>query len=65
MVIRLVLLLALAMIVVLVIARVVKSASPYLKCGKCDGLGYWEGVRMRERCDACGGSGKIRKIIDH
>ena len=29
-------------------------------CGKCEGQGFWRGVRgEKERCDNCGGSGKV------
>jgi len=31
------------------------------KCQKCKGLGYWEGLRSRERCDACKGTGRIAR----
>ena len=37
------------------------KTSSHRKCGKCKGLGYWEGTRRRESCDDCGGSGKIEK----
>ena len=61
MMIRVVMVLVVLLVIVLAIVLFVKHASPYRRCGKCNGLGYWEGVRMRERCDQCGGSGRIRK----
>ena len=32
-----------------------------MTCSKCGGEGTWEGVRMRERCDACDGTGRVRR----
>ena len=28
-------------------------------CPKCGGLGYWEGVRNKERCNECSGTGRL------
>lgn len=28
-------------------------------CPRCDGKGYWIGVRERERCDRCKGTGLL------
>ncbi|MEO1051615.1 MAG: hypothetical protein AAFX87_13380 [Bacteroidota bacterium] len=30
-------------------------------CSRCDGKGYWEGTRSREKCEWCGGTGYIPK----
>jgi len=32
---------------------------PHNACPKCDGEGHWEGLRGRERCDRCKGSGVL------
>lgn len=33
----------------------------YRKCGKCEGRGYWKGLRgEKEKCDICKGSGKVQ-----
>lgn len=34
---------------------------PKNACPKCDGLGYWEGLRQREKCDLCNGTGILPK----
>ncbi len=31
----------------------------YKACPRCQGLGYWEGTRSREKCEWCKGSGKL------
>lgn len=37
------------------------KGDPYfIKCGKCDGKGYWIAMRgEKDTCDNCNGSGKI------
>jgi len=34
---------------------------PKNACPKCDGLGYWEGLRSKERCDLCRGTGIVEE----
>jgi hypothetical protein len=33
--------------------------SPYTRCSRCDGKGFWLAARGRETCDWCKGSGKL------
>ena len=48
-------------IVVLAVVILARRASPYRRCAKCGGKGYWEAVRQQEKCDVCRGSGRVRK----
>ena len=32
-------------------------AKPKNACPRCDGKGYWEGVRNKEKCKQCNGTG--------
>ena len=35
---------------------------PFIKCGKCEGKGYWIALRGgKDKCDNCGGSGKVAR----
>jgi hypothetical protein len=34
----------------------------FVKCGRCEGKGYWYGARGRETCDWCKGSGKLPRV---
>ena len=54
---------AVAIFAVLIAVLVIRmrAASPWTTCGKCRGEGSWDGVRMRETCDICDGSGRVRK----
>ncbi len=50
-------------VLVIVITVIVRMLSkPLIKskdaCLKCGGLGYWEGVRNKEKCNDCNGTGK-------
>lgn len=31
------------------------------KCQRCDGKGWWQNTRNRDRCEWCNGSGKVPK----
>ena len=33
-------------------------------CPRCDGKGYWQNTRNRERCEWCNGSGRLPKEFD-
>ena len=35
------------------------NPSGFVKCGRCDGKGFWYGAREKEICDWCKGSGKL------
>ncbi len=41
----------------------VQAYLKYNACPRCDGHGYWEGLRGREKCEACKGSGKMPKQL--
>ncbi len=41
----------------------VKTIAQKNACPRCDGYGYWDGVRGKEKCDACGGSGKKKNLL--
>ena len=32
-----------------------------LSCPRCLGKGYWDGVRSKEKCNRCNGTGKLLK----
>ena len=53
--------LALVAVILVIVVVLRMRAFSWQKCGKCKGEGSWEGVRMREQCDACDGSGRVRK----
>jgi DnaJ-class molecular chaperone len=44
--------------VVYLIQKILVS-SDFVKCGRCDGKGFWYTAREREKCDWCKGSGKL------
>ena len=47
---------------VLGVVMALRMRSPReMTCSKCGGEGTWEGVRMQERCDACGGTGRVQR----
>ncbi len=31
------------------------------QCSRCEGNGWWQNTRSRERCEWCGGSGRVPK----
>lgn len=33
--------------------------SEFVKCGRCEGKGFWYAARGKETCDWCRGSGKL------
>ncbi|MEM7372208.1 MAG: hypothetical protein AAF587_26555 [Bacteroidota bacterium] len=33
-------------------------------CPRCDGRGYWQNTRNRERCEWCNGSGRLPKNLE-
>jgi DnaJ-class molecular chaperone len=33
--------------------------SDFIKCGRCEGKGFWYAARGKETCDWCRGSGKL------
>jgi DnaJ-class molecular chaperone len=35
------------------------TSSDFVKCGRCEGKGFWYTAREREKCDWCKGSGKL------
>ncbi|MCR9289488.1 MAG: hypothetical protein NXI23_19110 [Bacteroidetes bacterium] len=41
-----------------VIKRVVQRD----QCPRCEGKGYWLGMRERERCNECFGTGKLQRL---
>jgi len=38
-------------------------ASTHRNCLRCEGMGYWEGLRGREKCKDCEGSGRTPKQL--
>lgn len=57
---RLIIVAAIATIAYFLYQRfVVAKANRVPACPKCEGLGYWEGVRSKETCDRCKGSGEL------
>jgi len=50
-------------VLILLIVFLVRALTPrseYTLCERCDGRGYWLATRgERDKCDACGGSGKV------
>lgn len=55
---RLILFAAVVGVVVLVIRAFVKP-SPYVRCERCSGKGFWYDARGKEICDWCRGTGKM------
>lgn len=41
------------------------NPSDFVRCGRCDGKGYWYAARGRETCDWCKGSGKLPRQKQH
>jgi len=41
------------------IIRKVLEPSDFVRCGRCDGKGFWYAARGKEICDWCKGSGKL------
>jgi DnaJ-class molecular chaperone len=46
-------------VVLFVIKTLVFPSQPEDICSRCDGKGHWQGVRGRENCDWCNGSGRL------
>lgn len=42
-----------------VILKSVIKPSEFVKCGRCEGKGFWYAARGKETCDWCRGSGKL------
>lgn len=38
--------------------------SEFVRCGRCDGKGYWYAARGRETYDRCKDSGKVRREME-
>ncbi|MDX2303105.1 MAG: hypothetical protein NW226_09905 [Microscillaceae bacterium] len=38
--------------------------SDFIRCGRCEGKGYWYAARGRETCDWCKGSGKLPRNME-
>ena len=36
----------------------------FVRCGRCEGKGFWYAARGRETCDWCKGSGKLPRQMD-
>jgi DnaJ-class molecular chaperone len=51
------------LLIVGLLVYLVKSmtgSSEYKRCQKCDGKGFWRGMRgEKDKCDVCKGSGKV------
>lgn len=44
------------------IIKGLRNNSPFEKCRKCDGMGYWIATRgEKEKCNLCKGSGQVYK----
>ena len=56
--IRLLFFVAIGIIFFLVVRRLMKP-SQFIRCGRCEGKGYWYAARGKETCDWCKGSGKL------
>jgi DnaJ-class molecular chaperone len=56
--IRILVLVSLAAGVVYLLQKIL-TPSEFVKCGRCEGKGFWYGTREKEICDWCRGSGKI------
>lgn len=39
-----------------------KALSSSMDCPRCQGKGHWYGVRHREDCKDCNGTGRVMKI---
>ncbi len=35
--------------------------SDYKECPRCEGKGWWQNTRNREKCEWCGGNGRVPK----
>lgn len=46
-------------VVIFVLKTLVFPQTPENICSRCEGKGYWQGVRGREKCDWCKGSGQL------
>jgi len=46
------------------IAKLPKMLSSTMTCPRCEGKGHWYGIRHREECKDCGGTGKIPKKLN-
>ena len=53
--------LAIVAIILVAVVALRMRTSAWVTCSRCKGEGTWEGVRMRERCDACDGTGRVRR----
>jgi DnaJ-class molecular chaperone len=61
---RLLLISGLIAIVYLVVKSLVRP-SDFIKCGRCEGKGFWYAARGKETCDWCKGSGKLPRNPEH
>ena len=55
---RILVLIGLAAGVVYLLQKIL-APSDFIKCGRCNGKGFWYGAREKEICDWCKGSGKL------
>lgn len=60
--IRLLYVLAIIFLGYFLIARLPKLLSSNMDCPRCQGKGHWYGVRHREECKDCNGTGQVPKV---
>ena len=61
---RFVILAVLITVAVILFRNLIKMFYDPGRCPRCKGQGYWRGTRPdeKERCDLCGGSGRISQF---
>ena len=59
--IRIILLIALAVGVVYLLQKVL-NRSDFIKCGRCNGKGFWLDARGKETCNKCKGTGELPRV---
>ena len=60
--IRLLYVLAIIFLGYFLVTKLPKMLSSTMACPRCDGKGHWYGVRHREECKDCNGTGQIPKL---
>ena len=55
-----ILIIAIAVICIYFIAKTSFTKSPFIKCYKCNGKGFWIATRgEKEKCNICKGAGQL------
>lgn len=49
--------------VIYLITKLFQQPSGFVRCGRCEGRGFWYAARGKETCDWCKGSGRLPRNL--